>query len=72
MRILIGVLVAAVALGGCGGGEKQEHLFTAADAIQVARVSPATPGWGWPRDPKKPGDVPTSHFGSAALSGSSG
>ncbi len=47
-------VVAAIVVGGCGGGDKQEQLLTAADAMRIANVRPATPGWTWPQNPKKP------------------
>lgn len=46
-------VVAAIAVGGCGGDEGKEQVFTAADAVRIASVRPARPGWSWPKNPKK-------------------
>ena len=46
-------LVAAILVGGCGGGEKDGRLFTPADATRIATVRPVMPGWTWPDAPKK-------------------
>jgi hypothetical protein len=45
-------VVAAIVVGGCGGGD-QEQVFTPADAARIANVRPVTPGWSWPRNPEK-------------------
>ena len=49
-------VVAAIVLGGCGGGERKEQkqLFTPPDATRIASVRPVMPGWNWPRTPEKP------------------
>jgi len=47
------VVVAAIVVGGCSGGEEQEQVFTPADATRIANVRPVTPGWTWPRNPEK-------------------
>lgn len=44
---------AAIAAGGCGGGEQQRQTFSAADAKRIANVRPTMPGWVWPRSPEK-------------------
>jgi hypothetical protein len=44
---------AAILLGGCGGGEEPEQVFTPADAARIANVRPVTPGWAWPQNPEK-------------------
>jgi hypothetical protein len=46
-------VVAAIVVGGCGGGEEQEQVFTLADATRIANVRPVTPGWNWPKNPEK-------------------
>src|SRR6266571_1629521 len=46
-------VVAAVVVGGCSGGEERKQVFTAADAVRIANVRPARPGWSWPKNPKK-------------------
>ncbi len=46
-------VVAAIVVGGCSGGEKQEQLFTLADATRIASVRPVMPGWTWPQNPEK-------------------
>ena len=46
-------VVAAILVGGCGGGEKQEQVFTPADATRIANVRPVMPGWTWPQNPEK-------------------
>ena len=46
-------VVAAVVVGGCSGGEQSKQVFTAADAVRIANVRPARPGWSWPKNPKK-------------------
>ena len=46
-------VVAAVVVGGCSGGEERKQVFTAADAVPIASVRPARPGWSWPKKPKK-------------------
>jgi hypothetical protein len=46
-------VVAAIVVGGCGGGEEQEHVFGPADATRIANVRPVTPGWTWPQKPEK-------------------
>jgi hypothetical protein len=43
--------VAAILVGGCGGGGKQEQVFTPADATRIASVRPVIPGWTWPQNP---------------------
>ena len=45
-------VVAAIVVGGCGGGD-QEQVFTPADAARIASVRPVIPGWTWPRNPEK-------------------
>jgi hypothetical protein len=45
-------VVAAIVVGGCGGGD-QEQVFTPADAARIANVRPVIPGWTWPRNPEK-------------------
>jgi hypothetical protein len=45
-------VVAAIVVGGCGGGD-QEQVFTPADAARIANVRPVIPGWTWPRNPAK-------------------
>jgi hypothetical protein len=47
-------VIAAIVVGGCGGGKKHEHLFTASDGTRIATVRPAAPGWVWPQSPEKP------------------
>jgi hypothetical protein len=44
---------AAIVVGGCGGGEEQERVFTPADATRIANVRPVMPGWTWPKNPEK-------------------
>ena len=53
-----GLAVAAIAVAGCGGGGKHEHVYTAAYATRIASVRPTSPGWSRPpnRNP-----VVTSH-----------
>lgn len=53
-------VVAAIVVGGCGGGKGQEQLFTPADATRIANVRPVMPGWTWPQNPEKhsPGSQP--------------
>jgi hypothetical protein len=51
-RVAIAV-VAAVVVGGCSGGGDRKRAFTAADAVRLASIRPARPGWGWPKNPKK-------------------
>jgi hypothetical protein len=46
-------VVAAIVVGGCGGGEEQEQVFRPADATRIANVRPVTPGWTWPQQPEK-------------------
>jgi hypothetical protein len=46
-------VVAAVVVGGCSGGDERKQVFTAADAVRIANVRPARPGWSWPKNPKK-------------------
>jgi hypothetical protein len=46
-------VVAAIVVGGCGGGEEQEQIFTPADATRIANVRPAMPGWTWPQNSEK-------------------
>ena len=46
-------VVAAVVVGGCSGGEERKQVFTAGDAVRIANVRPASPGWSWPKNPKK-------------------
>lgn len=46
-------VVAAIVVGGCGGGEEQEQVFRPADATRIANVRPVTPGWTWPQNPEK-------------------
>src|SRR6185312_10735011 len=46
-------VVAAVVVGGCSGGEERKQVFTAGDAVRIAKVRPASPGWSWPKNPKK-------------------
>jgi hypothetical protein len=46
-------VVAAIVVGGCGGGEEQEQAFTPADATRIASIRPVTPGWTWPQNPEK-------------------
>jgi hypothetical protein len=55
------VVVAAIALSGCSGGEGHEQLFKPADASRIANVRPAMPGWTWPEKPEKhvPSGPPT-------------
>jgi hypothetical protein len=50
-------VVAAIVVGGCGGGQEREQLFTPADATRIANVRPAMPGWTWPRNPEKHGSA---------------
>jgi hypothetical protein len=45
-------VVAAIVVGGCGGGD-QEQVFTPADAARIANFRPVIPGWTWPRNPEK-------------------
>jgi hypothetical protein len=49
VAIALGAVVAVAA--GCGGSE---HRFTKADALKIADVPPAAPGWTWPRNPAEP------------------
>jgi hypothetical protein len=51
-RCAIAVL-AAIVVGGCGGGGEQDEAFTPADATRIANVRPVTPGWTWPQNPEK-------------------
>ena len=46
-------VVAAIVVGGCGGGEEQGQVFTPADATRLANVRPMMPGWTWPQNPNK-------------------
>jgi hypothetical protein len=46
--------VAVTVISGCAGGDRQEHRFTAADALHIAAVRPVAPGWHWPPNPAKP------------------
>jgi hypothetical protein len=46
-------VVAAIVVGGCGGGKEQEQVFTPADATRIGNVRPVTPGWNWPKKPEK-------------------
>jgi hypothetical protein len=47
-------VVAAIVVGGCGGGgEGQERVFASADATRIATVRPVMPGWTWPQHPEK-------------------
>ena len=46
------IAVAAIVVGGCGGGD-QEQVFTPRDAARIANVRPVIPGWTWPRNPEK-------------------
>ena len=46
-------VVAAIVVGGCGGGAEQEQVFRPADATRIANVRPVTPGWTWPQNPEK-------------------
>jgi hypothetical protein len=48
-------VVAAIVVGGCGGGEEQEQVFTPSDATRIANVRPVMPGWTWPQNPQKHG-----------------
>jgi hypothetical protein len=48
-------VLAAIVVGGCGGGEEQEQVFTPADATRIANVRPVMPGWTWPKNPEKRG-----------------
>jgi hypothetical protein len=57
-------VVAAIVVGGCGGGEDQKQVFARADATRIARVRPVTPGWTWPLHPEKLG--PSGSKGEAA------
>ena len=47
-------VVAAIVVGGCGGGEEREQVFTPADLTRIGNVRPATPGWNWPQHQEKP------------------
>jgi hypothetical protein len=47
------VVVAAVLVAGCSGGDERKQAFAAADAARIASVRPARPGWSWPENPKK-------------------
>ena len=49
-----GAIVGLLTVVGAGCG-KTERRFTKADALRVANVQPAAPGWTWPRNPAKPG-----------------
>jgi hypothetical protein len=49
------VVVAAIVVGGCGGGREQEQVFASADATRIANVRPEMPGWTWPQNPEKHG-----------------
>ena len=51
-RAAVAVL-AAIVVGGCGGGKEQQQVFTPADATRIANVRPAMPGWTWPQNPEK-------------------
>ena len=46
-------VVAAVVVGGCSGGDKQEQVFVPADATRIANVRPVGSGWTWPQNPEK-------------------
>jgi hypothetical protein len=46
-------VVAAIVVGGCGGGGEPEQAFTPADATRIADVRPVMPGWTWPQNPEK-------------------
>ena len=48
-------VVAAVVVGGCGGGEEQKQVFMPAVATRIANVRPEAPGWTWPQNPEKHG-----------------
>jgi hypothetical protein len=54
----IAVIAVAAALSGCSGGEEQEQVFAAADAMRIANVRPVSPGWTWPQTPEKHRDKP--------------
>jgi len=41
-------LIAVVVAAGCGGGQSDERVFTAADATRIAAVRPVAPRWTWP------------------------
>jgi hypothetical protein len=45
--------VAAIVLAGCGGGTRDERVFTLADAARIVDVRPAASGWTWPSERKK-------------------
>ena len=47
------VVLAAIVVGVCGGGEEQEQVFRPADATRIANVRPVMPGWTWPQNPEK-------------------
>jgi hypothetical protein len=47
------VVVAAILVAGCNGGEQREQLFTLADATRIASVRPVMPGWTWPQNPEQ-------------------
>jgi hypothetical protein len=47
------VVLAAIVVSGCGGGEEQEQVFRPADATRIANVRPVMPGWTWPQKPEK-------------------
>jgi hypothetical protein len=47
-------VVAAIVVGGCGGGnEGQKRVFASADTARIATVRPVMPGWTWPQNPEK-------------------
>ena len=49
VALALGAVVAVVA--GCDGADQR---FTKADAMRIAGVQPAAPGWAWPRNAGKP------------------
>ena len=46
-------VVAAIVVGGCGGGQRQERVFASADATRIATIRPVMPGWTWPQKPEE-------------------
>ena len=52
--IATSLVLLALGVAGCSGGDDPTVVFTAADARRLAQIAPVTPGWpDWPERPEK-------------------